>query len=98
MLEITSLSDKVQAFVLGVQALEAMEFTYNYTQANYETVKDTARTDMYYELSFGTNGSEGTFQWQGQHDTYVDAAGVNEVANAIMVIAATTMPTLKESA
>lgn len=97
MIEITTLSDDTQAFALGVQALEALEFTYNQTLDNYKTVNGDARKDLYYELSFGKDGSEGVFAWQGQHTTYVSGKGVNEGAEAKMVIAATTKPELKEA-
>lgn len=92
MIEVTDLEDAMQAFVLGVQASGAMEFTANFTKARFETVNTDARKDMYYELAFG---SEATFAWQGQHSVHVTGGGVNEPVEMVITIAPTTKPALK---
>lgn len=38
-IEVTDLEDETQTFVPGVQTMEAMEFSANYTLENYEAVK-----------------------------------------------------------
>ena len=95
LLETSTLSDDAQAFIQGIQSLSAFEFTVNYTKADYEAVISDAGKDLYYALEFGRNGDEGVFEWQGQHDAWVNGAGVNEVVEMIISIAPSTKPTLK---
>ena len=94
MLETTTLSDAAQTFILGIQSLSAMEFTANYTKADFEAVEADANTDLYYALEFGATGSEGIFEWQGQHSVYVVGAGVNAVTEMKIVVAPSTKPEL----
>jgi hypothetical protein len=96
MLETTTLSDAAQTFILGIQSLSAMEFTANYTKEDFEKVEGDANTDLYYSLEFGTGGSEGIFEWQGQHSVYVVGAGVNAVTEMKIVVAPSTKPELSE--
>ena len=98
MLETTTLSDAIQTYILGIQSNSSMEFTANYTKSEYTAVNEDANTDLYYELSFGVNGSEGTFAWQGQHSVYVAGAGTNSVTEMKIVIAPSTKPELKTAA
>ena len=94
MLETTTLSDAAQTFILGIQSLSAMEFTANYTKADYEAVLADAGEELYYALEFGNEGDEGVFEWQGEHDVYVVGAGVNAVTEMRIVIAPSTKPEL----
>jgi hypothetical protein len=94
MLETTTLSDAAQTFILGIQSSSAMEFTANYTKADFKKVEEDANTDLYYALEFGTSGSEGVFKWQGQHSVYVVGAGVNAVTEMKIVVAPSTKPEL----
>jgi hypothetical protein len=96
MLETTTLSDAAQTFILGIQSLSAMEFTANYTKDDYEAVKADANKKLYYALEFGTAGSEGIFEWQGEHDVWVTGAGVNAVTEMKIGIAPSTKPELSE--
>jgi hypothetical protein len=95
MLETTTLSDHIQTYILGIQSADMMEFTCNYTKADFEAVMEDANKDLYYALEFGTNGSEGIFEWQGQHTAWVVGAGVNAVTEFKIGIAPSTKPTLK---
>ena len=92
MLETTTLSDEIQTYIMGIQGSDMMEFTANYTKADFEKVDEDAGKDLYYSLSFGT---EGTFEWQGQHSVWVVGAGVNAVAEMKIGIAPSTKPKLK---
>jgi len=96
MLETTTLSDAAQTFILGIQTMSALEFTANYTKADFELVEDDAGQDMYYVLEFGSGGNEGTFKWQGQHSVYVTGAGVNGVVEMKIVVAPSTKPELSD--
>ena len=92
MIEITDLSDEAQSFILGVQSMSAMEFTANFTKADFETVQADAGKDLYYEIRFG---DEATFAWQGQHSVHVTGGGVNEAVEMVITVAPTTKPALK---
>lgn len=91
-LETTTLSDDIQTYILGIQGAGMMEFTCNYTKDDFEAVMGDANTVLYYALEFGT---EGTFEWQGQHTAWVVGAGVNAVTEFKIGIAPSTKPKLK---
>lgn len=96
MLETTTLSDDTQTYILGIQSMDALEFTANYTKADYEAVLADEGKELYYALEFGENGSEGVFEWQGQHTVWVTGAEVNSVVEMVISIAPLTKPELKE--
>ena len=91
MLETTTLSDQMQTYIMGIQSADMMEFTCNYTKATFQAVLADANKNLYYALDFGT---EGTFEWQGQHSAWVVGAGVNAVTEFKIGIAPSTKPTL----
>ena len=95
MLETTTLSDEAQTFIPGIQSMDALEFTANYTKADYQKVLTDEGKELYYALEFGENGSEGVFQWQGQHTVWVTGAEVNSVVEMVISIAPLTKPKLK---
>jgi len=97
MLETTTLSDNAQSFINGIQSLEAFEFTANYTKADFEAVSADEGKPLYYTLEFGENGSEGVFEWEGEHTVWVVGAEVNAVVEMTMSIATSTKPKLKET-
>ncbi len=97
LIETTTLSDPAQTYILGIQSLDALEFTANYTKEDFEAVLADARKDLYYALEFGENGSEGVFEWQGEHTVWVTGADVNGVVEMVISIAPSTKPTLKSS-
>lgn len=95
LLETTHFLNPAQTFVLGIQSMDAMEFTANYTKSDYEAVLADANKKLYYALEFGIDGSEGVFEWQGEHTVWVTGAGVNDVVEMKIGIAPSTKPTLK---
>lgn len=95
LLETTHFLNPAQTFVLGIQSMDAMEFTANYTKSDYEAVLADANKKLYYALEFGIDGSEGVFEWQGEHTVWVTGAGVNAVVEMKIGIAPSTKPTLK---
>jgi len=97
LLETTTLSDAAQTYINGIQSMSAMEFTANYTKADYEAVLADAHKELYYALEFGNAGSEGIFEWQGEHAVWVVGAGVNAVTEMKISIAPSTKPTLKSA-
>ena len=76
-IEVTDLEDETQAFVPGVQTMEAMEFTANYTLEDYTAVKAKANQTLHYRVKLGKNGAAGMASWQGQHSVYINEGEVN---------------------
>ena len=95
MLETTTLSDEAQTFIPGIQSMDALEFTANYTKTDYEAVLADEGKELYYALEFGEDGSEGVFEWRGQHTVWVTGAEVNSVVEMVISIAPLTKPTLR---
>ena len=82
-IETTDLEDTTQTFVLGVQSVESMTFTANYTLSDYTSIKANARTEGYFELDFPD--SQGKATWQGMYDVFVNEYGVNDVIEMSIV-------------
>lgn len=95
MLETTTLSDPIQTYILGIQGMDALEFTANYTKADYEKVKTAAKTAGYYEIELGESGKEGVFAFQGMHDVRVTGTDVNAVVEMVITIAPSSEIELK---
>ncbi len=89
-LETTDLEDKQQTFVPGVQAMDSMAFTANYTKESYAAVKATEGKPGYYQLEFGAAGADGMFSWQGQHFVYVNEGEVNGVREMTITVSPST--------
>ena len=104
MLETTTLSDKAQTYINGIQSMDAMTFTYNYDKEKFTTIKGLEGKKLDFELIFGpVTGEEaseinndGIFQWSGDLVTWVTGGGVNEVVEATLSIAPSTEVTLKQ--
>lgn len=95
LIETTTLSDPMQTFINGIQAAGAMDFTSNYTKADYEAVKADANKPLYYALEFGNNGDEGIFEWRGEHSVYLTGGEANVPVEMVTTIAPSTKPELK---
>ena len=102
MLETTTLSDKMQTYVLGVQSNEGMVFTANYDPSNYQTLKTYEGKKEKYAVWFGAtesgsvvtpSGSEGKFSFEGELSVHVVGGGVNEVRDMSITIAPSTVIT-----
>ena len=102
MLETTTLSDGAQTYIPGIQSLEALEFTANYTKTDYTTLAALAGTDTDYAVWFGAtetagvitpDGSDGKFAFKGQLSVFVAGGGVNEVVDMTITIAPSTVIT-----
>lgn len=85
-LETTDLEDTMQTFVPGVQSLDQMEFTANYTPEAYATVVASINTEQNYQLEMGEDGAQGIFKWSGQHNVYVNGGDVNAVREMTIVV------------
>lgn len=105
MLETTTLSDRMQTYISGIQSLDALSFTANYTLADYKKLKDLEGESEEYAVWFGgteagdsvtPTGSEGKFKFTGQLSVYANGGGVNEVVGMTISIAPSTPIVLDE--
>jgi hypothetical protein len=97
MLETTTLSDSMQTYIPGIQSSDALEFTANYTKADYDKLVELA-DEADYAVYFGTDGTDGKFYFKGYLSVRVNGGGVNEVVGMTISIApstpiSTTQPT-----
>lgn len=99
LLETTTLSDRMQTFIAGIQTLEALSFTANYTREDFASLKSMEGLTQRYAVWFGgtgdgeeltPTGSEGKFYFDGQISVYPAGGGVNEVVNMGITIAPST--------
>ena len=96
MLETTTLSDSAKTYITGIQGQEAMEFSANYDETNYSTLKDLEGTEADFAIWFGADssgqpdGTKGKFSFKGYLSVYVAGGGTNEVNDMKISIAPTT--------
>lgn len=91
MLETTTLSDKMQTYIMGIQSADAMEFVANYTAADYAKIDAIAGQTKSFGIYFGDEGAEGKFTFDGQASVRVNGGGVNEVVEMTISIAPSTV-------
>lgn len=99
MLETTTLSDNMQTYIPGIQSLDALEFTANYTKTDFTTLKAMEGTEKDFAVWFGgtesggvltPDGSDGKFEFKGQLSVFPVGGGVNEVVDMTITIAPST--------
>jgi hypothetical protein len=105
MLETTTLSDGAQTYIPGIQSQEALEFTANYTKADFDTLKALEGQEVDFAVWLGgtvaagvatPTGSDGKFEFKGQLSVFVVGGGVNEVVDMTISIAPSTVITVAE--
>lgn len=105
MLETTTLSDSMQTYIPGIQSLDALEFTANYTKADFTKLKALDGVENDYAVWFGgtesggvltPTGSDGKFEFKGQLSVFPGGGGVNEVVDMTITIAPSTPITMGE--
>lgn len=103
MLETTTLSDNMQTYIPGIQSLDALEFTANYTKADFTALKDLDGVEEDYAVWFGgaesggvvtPTGSDGKFEFKGKLSVFPVGGGVNEVVDMTITIAPSTPITM----
>ena len=106
MLETTTLSDKMQTYIAGIQSLDALSFSANYTLADYKKLKALEGKTESYAVWFGgtensgvvtPDGSNGKFSFDGELSVYPVGGGVNEVVGMNISIAPSTIISLESS-
>lgn len=99
MLETTTLSDKMQTYIPGIQNLDALEFTANYTKTDFAKLKELDGVENDFAVWFGgteeanvltPTGSDGKFEFKGQLSVFPVGGGVNEVVDMTITIAPST--------
>lgn len=99
LLETTTLSDKMQTFILGILTSGAMNFTANYDVNDFATLKGMEGTETQFAVWFGgtesggvatPDGSNGKFAFSGELAVYPVGGGVNEVVDMNITIAPST--------
>lgn len=105
MLETTTLSDGMQTYIPGIKSLDGLEFTANYTKADFDRLKALEGVDHSFAVWFGGDvagkvvtptGSDGKFEFDGQLSVFPVGGGVNEVVGMTISIAPSTEITVGE--
>lgn len=106
MLETTTLSDKMQTYIPGIQNIDALEFSSNYTLTDYKKLKALEGKEIEFAVWFGgteagdtvtPTGADGKFKFKGQLSVFAAGGGVNEVVGMTITIAPSTPITMDET-
>lgn len=106
MLDTTTLSDRMKTSIPGIQSLDALEFTANYTKEDFKKVYALRDKEEEYAVWIGgtekpgsvtPTGEDGKYEFKGKLDVYVKGGGVNEVVDMVITIGASTPVDLKEN-
>lgn len=104
-LETTTLSDNMNTYIPGIQSLDGLEFTANYTKDDYNRLynmqedENGTKIEYYFAVVFGgsmvgstltPNGIDGVFEFQGRLSVYPTGGGVNEVVDLKISISPST--------
>lgn len=94
-LETTTLTNGARTYIRGIQDQDAIEFTCNYTAADYTTLSAiTEESNFAVWFGAGTGGTpdghNGKFSFKGELSVYVNGGGVNEVVDMTVTITPTT--------
>lgn len=105
-LDTSTLSDFVRTSILGIQDLSVLPFTCNYDLEMYKKIKKMEGKQHNFGIWFGgtgqgstltPTGSDGKFKFRGELTVYANGAGVGEVRNMTVSIAASTPIELDET-
>ena len=102
-LDATTLSDPMRVYIPGIKDVNgAMEFTANYSAADFAAVQALEGTEGYFAVWFGENagtpdGSQGKFSFKGYPYASKSGGGVNEVSDMKVGIIPSTEITFSAS-
>ena len=105
MLETTTLSDKMQTYIPGIQSLDALEFNANYTKDEFTKLKALEGQELELAVWFGgtesngtltPTGDDGKFNFKGYVSVFVVGGGTNEVVGMTVAVAPSTAITVGE--
>ena len=91
LLETTTLSDSMQTNIKGIQSLDALEFSANYTKTDYEKIKELEGQKLDYAVQFGDDGADGVYGWKGDISVFINGAEVNSVIDMTISCIAETV-------
>ena len=100
MLETTTCSDPAQTYIKGIQSQDALEFTANYTNEDYDKLSKLSGIETDYSVWFGgtetagkatPTGSDGKYDFKGDLSVYITGGGTNEVVSMTVSIAPSTV-------
>ncbi len=106
MLDTTTLSDRMKTSIPGIQSLDALEFTANYTKEDFKKVYALRDKEEQYAVWIGgtektgsvtPTGEDGKYEFKGKLDVYVKGGGVNEVVDMVITIGASNPVDLVEN-
>lgn len=106
MLETTTLSDKMQTYIAGIQSLEGLNFKANYDKADFTRLKALEGKQESFAVWFGgeetggtltPTGENGKFSFEGELSVYPVGGGVNEVVDMAISIAPSTVIKFEEN-
>lgn len=106
MLETTTLTDRMQTYIPGIQSMDAMDFTANYTLEDYKKLKKLEGQELDLSVWFGgteggatvtPTGEDGKFDFKGKLSVYPMGGGVNEVVDMGITVAPSTPIVLNEA-
>lgn len=89
----------MQTYIAGIQSLDGLNFTANYTKDEFAALKAMEGTTYPFAVWFGgtesggvltPTGSDGKFEFDGQLSVYPVGGGVNEVVDMNITIAPST--------
>ena len=106
-IETTTLSNRMQTFINGIQQLDSFEFTANYDLNDYKRLLAMEGEDTYYSVWLGgqdgagggeptPTGEHGKYNFKGALSVFTTGGGVNEVVNLTITIAASTSVALAQ--
>lgn len=105
MLETTTLSDKMQTYIPGIQSLDALEFNANYTKEEFTKLKALEGQELELAVWFGGDessgtltptGNDGKFNFKGYVSVFVVGGGTNEVVGMTVAVVPSTPITVGE--
>lgn len=100
MLDATTMSHPARVYVLGIDETDSLQFTANYTLAEYMAIKALAGIETDFAVWLGgtvvndvvtPTGVDGKFEFKGYATVTKNGGGVNEVQNMTITIAPTTV-------
>ena len=106
MLETTTLTDRMQTYIPGIQSSDSLEFTANYTLEEYKKLKAMEGIEKEFAVWFGGNevgdtvtptGDNGKFKFKGALSVYANGKGTNEVVDMTITIAPSTPISMDET-
>lgn len=99
LLEITTLSDRMQTYILGLQSSDGLSFTCNYTKNDFSKLKEMEGDSKKFAVWIGgtesggnvtPSGSDGKFTFEGMLTVYKSGGGTNAVQDMVVYIAPST--------